>query len=155
MLSTIDRPLTKRVLTLAGPAMADYLQEDWDESKEDNLLATFWFGGRAPDGTMNATPYYYDAYFHEMYELDPMPTPREDMSAMNIDGGNFLLFGGRTQSGDISGQLDLMYPSNYVYTFIENLDYGVTGAERSGAPVVMLGPYPSLFASTSVRIICL
>lgn len=137
---------------LAGPAMADYLQEDWDDSPEDNLLATFWFGGRAPDGTLNATPYYYDAYFHETYDLDPMPTPREDMSAMNIDSGYFLLFGGRDQDGDPSGQMDLMMPSNYVYAFQENLDYGVTGAERAGAPVVMLGPYPSLFEAASVRI---
>jgi hypothetical protein len=136
---------------LTGLAAGDYRVEDWNDTTED-VTATLFFGGITASGTPLQTPFYYDSYFHETYDLEPMPSARSELNALNIDSGYFLLFGGRDAAGDIVGRLDLLMPSSYAFEYQTELDYGLEDTARAGAPAVTLGPYPSLLEGVDLRL---
>ncbi|MFH2010558.1 MAG: kelch repeat-containing protein [bacterium] len=143
----VDAPLGATAM-----AMAHYEVEDWDDLDSDDITTTLWFGGYTPDASIVQTPIFYDSYFHDVYDLTALPDPRYGMSAMNIDGGYFLLFGGRGLDGTYSERLDMMMPGSYVFEYSADIDYGLTGAARANAPVITLGPYPSLLLGYDVRV---
>jgi len=135
----------------ADVAVASYRVENWD-GVDNDVTATLFFGGVSPDGTTLANVYYYDSYFHETDDLTELPAPRSDMTALNIDGGYFLLFGGRDAEGVITGRLDMFQPGDYAFEYTRDIDLGVPGGARAGAPGVTLGQYPSLLAAEDLRI---
>lgn len=134
-----------------GLATAEYRVEDWD-NVDDDTSATVFFGGVTADGSPVAKPFYYDTYFHKTYELPELPAARSALSAMNIDGAYFLLFGGFDEDGQPTGRLDLLRPSTYSFEYLTDLDYGLEGAARAEAPVVRLGPYSALLEGSSQRV---
>jgi hypothetical protein len=136
---------------LSDLAVGDYRIEDWNDTTED-VSATLFFGGITASGTTLQTPFYYDSYFHGTYDLEQMPTARSALNALNIDGGYFLLYGGRNEAGDVLGRLDLLLPGSYAFEYQTDLDYGLTDTARAGAPAVTLGPYPSLLQGQELRL---
>lgn len=131
--------------------VANYRVEDWD-GVENDVKATLFLGGVSGDGTTLGQVYYYDSYFHATYDLTELPEPRSEMTALNIDGGYFLLFGGRDDTGAITDRLDILRPGDYAYEYTRDVDYGVADGARTAAPGATLGPYPSLLAAENLRI---
>lgn len=134
-------------------AMANYEVEDWDDTDQDDLNATLWFGGLTTDATVSGEPFYYDTYFHDTYPLTELPDPRADMVALNIDAGYFLLYGGFDESGALSGRLDIMRPGSAGFDYISDVDYGLPKVARAGGQAVILGPYPSLLDGYDLRLL--
>lgn len=150
---TFGRAPVEAPVSATAMAMANYTVADWDDTAEDDLNATIWFGGKTTDATLSTEPFYYDAYFHETYPLAELPQPRTHMAAMNIDSGYFLLFGGVTEAGELSGRLDIMLPGTYGFTYLSDADYGLDKVPRAEARVVPIGPYPALLQGYDMRVL--
>lgn len=144
----VDAPVAATAM-----AMANYAVEDWDDTADDNLNATLWFGGLTADATVPTEPFYYDAYFHNTFGLTELPDPRADMVAMNIDAGYFLLYGGVDEAGTLSGRLDLMQPGSSGFDYLPDVNYGLPAVARAGALAVVLGPYPSFLDGYDHRVL--
>lgn len=111
------------------PAVASYIQQDWDEV-EDDLLFTYWFGGCDGSGLPVDVAGYFDPYIQEMVYLpqledseawaDPLrpAQPRCGSVAMSIEAGLFLVFGGVDSQGRSVDELDLVIPTSSSYEYL-------------------------------------
>lgn len=150
---TFGRAPVEAPVAATAMAMANYAIEDWDDTAEDDLNATLWFGGLTTDATVPAQPFYYDSYFHRTYPLNELPDLRADMVAMNIDAGYFLLYGGFEEDGPLSGRLDIMQPGSTGFIYLPDVDYGIPTVPRAGGQPVVLGPFPSFLDGYDRRVL--
>ncbi len=152
---TFGRAPVEAPVSATAMAMANYSTEYWDGSADDDLSTTIWFGGLTSDATVAAVPFYYDSYFHDTYTLPELPLPRAAMTAMNIDGAYFLIFGGFDEAGAISGRLDLMQPGALGFEYLPDVDMGLEpgAVARADGVAVTLGPYPSLLQGFDHRLL--
>jgi len=123
-------------------------------TSDDGLLAsnvgTLIFGGREQD-TVDATPvddvWFYDPYLLSLVMLEPLTLPLANPAIMDLKDGNFLLFGGRTTGGEISGAL-LFYSTSSQQaagSHVISLPAETAPPPTYGAQTVELGPFDGLY----------
>ncbi len=121
-----------------GAAIAPLLTSD--NGLLTSNVGTLFFGG-AGDVTADATPvddvWFYDPYLLALVPLEPLSTPLTNPAIMDLKDGNFLLFGGRTTHGELSGAM---------------LFYNTSSAQAAGSHVITLppetAPVPTVSAAT-------
>ncbi|MBU1243995.1 hypothetical protein KKD52_17450 [Myxococcota bacterium] len=150
-LGPIDRGSTIDALFEAAPldaALAPLLTSD-DGALTSNV-GTLIFGGREGE-TGDATPvdevWFYDPYLLSLVSLAPLTIPLAEPAIMDLRDGNFLLFGGRTTGGTISGAM-LFYATSSVQaagSHVISLPAETAPVPTAGARTVELGPFDGLF----------
>jgi hypothetical protein len=124
-------------------------------SEEDSLSAnvgTLIFGGAAGT-TADATPvddvWFYDPYLLALIPLEPLSVPLANPAIMDLKDGNFLLFGGRTTGGEISGAM-LFYSTSSVQaagSHVITLPADTAPVPTVHSSTVELGPFDALYDS--------
>lgn len=120
----------EKLETAAGNlAIADYVNEDWDDV-DDDLLYSFWFGGCDGTGLPVDLNGYFDPYLQESSVLpdmadssswlDPVApvAPRCGSVAMYIDSGMFLVYGGTDSNGRPGDKMYLAMVRSGEYKYI-------------------------------------
>ena len=113
-------------------------------------VGTLIFGGREGQ-TVDATPvddvWFYDPYLLSLVTLGPLTLPLSEPAVMDLKDGNFLLFGGRTTGGEISGAM-LFYATSSVQaagSHVISLPSETAPPATAGARTVELGPFDGLY----------
>jgi hypothetical protein len=121
-----------------------------DDGRLSSNVGTLIFGGQL-DGTLDATPvdevWFYDPYLLSLVTLRPLSIPLSDPAIMDLKDGNFLLFGGRTTGGAISGAM-LFYSTSSVQAAGSHpitLPAETAPPATVGAKTVELGPFDGLY----------
>ncbi len=117
---------------------------------------TLLFGG-VRERTQDATPvdevWFYDPYLLALVPLEPLSLPLSGPAVMDLQDGNYLIYGGRTTGGRLSRNLlfysttSLQAPGSHAIT----LPPGDAPPAMAGAQVVEVGPFDRLYDNASGR----
>lgn len=131
-------------------ALAPLLTSD-DDTLSSNV-GTLFFGGAAGT-TADATPvddvWFYDPYLLALVPLGPLSAPLANPAIMDLKDGNFLLFGGRTSGGSISGAM-LFYSTSSVQaagSHVISLPADTAPVPTVHSRTIELGPFDALYDS--------